>query len=372
MQLSRGPLIAIGATIILSLWMLSGTDSQESVATKAPVTEKEELFAVQVERYHASTITPELVIHGETAPSRHVSLTSEVTGKVIRLHAREGDAVKAGQVIIEIDAQDKPQQLAQARALLKQRKMEHKANKTLIGKGLQNETRLAESESMLAAARAQIKALEIQLAATKVKAPFDGILENRRVELGTYLHNGDPIIEVLDYNPFLIKGFVAEKDLALIQTGSQAKGVTLDGIEHLGKIRYVSSQSSKASRTFAVELEIPNPDERQADGITADIHVPLEPAKAIFITPALLGLNEKGILGAKYVTGQQVAFSPVDLVRTEANGIWVSGLPNPVDLIITGQSFVSPGEKVKAVFKQPEQLKEEVSQTLGTPAEESN
>lgn len=360
MQFTRGHLIAIGATALISVWMLSGIGNKEPEITQAPVTQaNEDLFAVQVQTFNASDVTPELVINGETSPSRMVALTSEVSGKVIQLHAREGDFVKKGELIVEIDPQDKPQLLRQAKAQLKQRELEFKGNKTLLGKGLLNETQLAESQSMLEAAKAQVRALEIQLSGTKVKAPYSGILENRMVELGTYLRSGDPIIEVLDYNPFLIKGFAAEKDLHLLQTGRTAKGVTLNGTEHSGVIRYVSSQSSKASRTFAVELEINNPNERQADGVTADIRIPLQSTKAIFVSPALLSLNETGILGAKYVIGQQVAFSPVELVKAEASGVWISGLPNPVDLIIAGHSFVSPGEKVRPVFKKVETYSED-------------
>jgi len=356
MQLERGHYIALGATAILSIWMLTGLMSDEPELQKTAVVEnvKSDIFSVQVERFHAQAVTPQLTIHGQTAPNRSVALTSELAGKVIKLHKREGDFVKKGQVIVEIDPQDKPQKLIMAQAQLKQRTLEHQANQNLIKKGLQNETQLAQSESQLAAAKAQVKLLEVQLAATQVRAPFSGILEDRKVELGTYLKSGNGIISLLDFNPFIIKGYAAEKDLLQINAGSQAKGRTLDNEEHSGTIRYVSSQASAASRTFAVELEIANPSERQSDGATADILVPLGETSAIFITPALLSLNEKGIMGAKYVASdQQVVFAPIVLVKAESNGVWVSGLPNPVDLIVVGQSFVSPGEIVHPVFKEP-------------------
>ncbi len=356
MQLNRGHYIALGATAFISIWMFSGFFSkpipEENAAVVAEV--KNDIFAVQVQRYHAETVTPELVIHGQTAPNRRVALTSELSGKVIGILSREGDYVKKGQIIVEIDPQDKPQKLLQAKALVKQRTLEHQANKTLINKGLQNETRLAQSESQLASAKAQVKLLEIQMAATHIRAPFSGILEERKVELGSYLKSGNPIISVLDYNPFIIKADAAEKDLLQIKANTQATGKTLDNTIHKGRIRYVSSQANSGSRTFSVELEVANPSERQADGVTADILVPLTRTDAIFVTPALLSLNDKGILGAKYVApDNQVVFGPVALVKAESNGVWISGLPNPVDLIVVGQSFVSPGEKVRPVFKSP-------------------
>ncbi len=381
MHLTRGQYIAFGACAIISLWMLSGLIGQENLPDKKAVVAdvKSDIFSVQVERFSAEEVIPELVLHGKTAPNRQVTLSSETSGKVIALRAREGDFVKKGQLIIEIDQQDKPQKYKQAKALLKQRLLEFKANQSLIGKGLQNQTRLAESESLLAQAQAQIKALEVQLAATKIRAPFSGILENRKVELGSYLKSGNPVISLLDYNPFIIQAQVAEKDLNNLKAGGLASGRTIDGTLHNGTIRYISSQANSASRSFTVELEVENNTERQADGTTADILIPLQKTHAIFISPALLSLNEKGILGAKYVEqDNQVVFAPATLVKAEANGVWISGLPNPVDLIVAGQSFVSPGEKVQPVFATPnmhddETMQPSTNQTMAaTPSADNN
>lgn len=355
MTLAKGPAIAIGSFTLITLWMLTGLfSSDDSTPISAPVKqESDTLFSVQVERFSSEEITPELIIHGETAPSREVQISSEVAGKVTAIHAREGDFIEKGKVIIEIDPKGKVQQLNQAKALVKQRTLEYKADKSLIGKGLQNQTRLAASEASLEAAKAQFELLTIELNATKITAPFSGVLENRHIEVGSFLRVGDPVIQLMSFDPFIIKGFAAEKDLQLIKKGTSASGHTIDGKTVSGTVRYVASKANKASRTFAVELEIQNPSKRQADGVTADISIPLQATQGVFISPALLSLNENGILGAKRVNDKQVVeFLPVQLVKAESNGIWISGLPTPVDLIIAGQSFVSAGEKVIPVFKQ--------------------
>ena len=364
MQLTRGHYIALGSTLLIILWMLTGLLKPTNLnATEAPVQKKtSEMFSVQVEQYDAKTIIPELIIHGQTAPNRSVEIKAEIAGKVLKINAREGDYVKKDQIIIEIDPRDKKEQLDQAKALLKQRKVEHRANQSLIGQGLQNKTRLAESEALLASANAQVTALTIDLNASKIKAPFSGILENRHVEVGSYLRVADPVISLLDYNPFIVKAYAAEKDLMLIQTGSKAKAKLINGSVLDGTIRFVSSTANDASRTFAVELEIQNLSERQANGVTADISIPLQPTNGIFISPALLTLNEKGLLGAKYVgEDNRVIFSPVQLIKAEATGVWISGLPNPVDLIVVGQSFVSTGEKVNPVTIRPTLSKSELN-----------
>jgi multidrug efflux system membrane fusion protein len=178
MQLNRGHYIALGSTAIIVIWMLTGLFKPSAMAaTEAPVQEQtSDIFNVQIERYTASPITPELIIHGQTAPNRSVHIKSEIAGRVLKVNAREGDFVKKGQVIIEIDPRDAEQQLEQAKALLKQRVVEHEANESLVDKGLQNKKKLAESESQLAAAKAQVTALTILFDASKIKAPFAGIL----------------------------------------------------------------------------------------------------------------------------------------------------------------------------------------------------
>lgn len=364
MTLAKGPAIAIGSFTLITLWMLTGLFSSDDSAPIAPPVKQESdtLFSVQVKRFHAQEIIPELIIHGETAPSREVLISSEVAGKVTAIHAREGDYVEKGSVIIEIDPKGKVQQLNQAKALVKQRSLEYKADQSLIGKGLQNQTQLAASEASLEAAKAQFELLTIELNATKIIAPFSGILENRHIEVGSFLRVGDPIIQLMSFDPFIIKGFAAEKDLQLIKKGVKGNGKTIDGKTVTGIIRYVSSTANKASRTFAVELAVQNPNKRQADGVTANISIPLQTTQGVFISPALLSLNENGTLGAKRVNEKQVVeFLPVQLVKAESDGIWISGLPSPVDLITAGQSFVSAGEKVTPVFKQPPTTESEMT-----------
>ncbi|MDX1656831.1 MAG: efflux transporter periplasmic adaptor subunit, partial [Candidatus Competibacteraceae bacterium] len=103
-------------------------------------------------------------------------------------------------------------------------------------------------------------------------------------------------------------------------------------------------------RTFRVELEIPNLDGKYAAGISAEIRIPLETVPAHLLSPALLSLDEQGILGVKTVDQQaRVIFHPVGIVRTAPDGVWVAGLPQQVRIITVGQGFVQPGERVMAI-----------------------
>ncbi len=359
--------ITVGTVFFLCIWMLTSTE--EIIADATFVDEnKYGAFTVLIERFYATEVSHEIVIHGEIAPNREAILTSEVDGKVLKLHKREGEFVNAGQLIIEIDAQDKPQKLIMAKTLLKQRELELRANETLVSQGLQNKIRLTESEYQFEKAKAQLKLLTVQLAATQVRAPFSGILEDRKVELGAYLKNGDAIIRLLDYNPYVIKGYVSENDLPKFSVGSLAQGRTLDQKIVDGHIRYVSSQANSASRTFLVELEVANTKERQNSGATAEILLSIDQSAAVFFSPALLSLDANGILGVKHASNdQQVVFTQVNIIKAESSGVWVSGLPDPVDLIVVGQGFVGEGEKIQLVYRTPVIDRDEIiNQTLAS------
>jgi len=105
-----------------------------------------------------------------------------------------------------------------------------------------------------------------------------------------------------------------------------------------------------ATRTFRIELEVPNPDGKLVSGITAELELPTSTLQAHRISPALLSLDKANRIGLKTVTADShVKFMPVSIARSSADGLWVSGLPATLDVITIGQGFVRDGDEVIAV-----------------------
>ena len=114
-----------------------------------------------------------------------------------------------------------------------------------------------------------------------------------------------------------------------------------------GTVRYVSRVAEPKTRTYRIELEIPNPDYAIPAGMTTGLTLPLESVASHFISPSLLSLDEDGALGVKIVdSGDVVRFVPVTIVASEVGGLRVAGLPPEVTLITVGHAYVSPGETV--------------------------
>ena len=105
---------------------------------------------------------------------------------------------------------------------------------------------------------------------------------------------------------------------------------------------YIASTADAATRSFPVEIEMPNADGKMLDGITADAMVNVGTAPAHLLPQSVLTLDDDGALGVRTVEdGNKVAFHAVTIVQDTRDGVWVTGLPLKVDVITVGQEFVT-------------------------------
>ena len=109
-----------------------------------------------------------------------------------------------------------------------------------------------------------------------------------------------------------------------------------------------ASSADPATRSFAIEIELPNADGSLRDGLTATATVNLGTAPAHLLPQSVLTLDDQGVLGVRSVVDNVVEFHPVTIIGDTREGIWVTGLPPRVDVITVGQEYVVPGQKVNA------------------------
>src|SRR5262249_45135813 len=103
--------------------------------------------------------------------------------------------------------------------------------------------------------------------------------------------------------------------------------------------------------TYRVEIEVPNPDGKIPDGITAEVSVPLAPVLATRVPRSALTFSSAGELGVRAVgADDRVAFIPVGVVEDEQTFMWLSGIADGSRVIVQGQDFVREGQKVEAVL----------------------
>jgi len=344
----RPYIIALFITLLLVLWMVSGAMNAAELSTDKAKAE-DVVAKVQVKTFNAQVINDNVTIYGRTEPQRTATIKAEVSGSVEKVLAKRGAKVAKGDVIAHLAINDLDAQLAYSRSLLKQREIEYKGALKLSADGYQGEVQLSNAEANLAAAKADVKRLEIAIANTVIRAPFDGVMNTRYIEEGDYVQVGDDIAMIADLQPLVVRGYVTENHVSQLAVGQQAHITLLNHSQLTGQVRYIASVADEQTNTFKVEVTIANPDMKLLAGISSEISIPLEPVDAIKLSPALLALDEQGNIGVKTVVDEHVVFTPIKVVKSETSGIWLSGLGKQADVITLGQGFVRAGDPVNAV-----------------------
>ncbi len=160
---------------------------------------------------------------------------------------------------------------------------------------------------------------------------------------------GDKCETVIAPEPFLAVGAVSENEVGQVAIGEPATATLVTGETVQGKVRFVADRADTATRTFRVEVQLPNPDNKLRDGVSADIHIPVKKVAAVKISPGILVLDDRGIVGVRAVEAGIVRFLPVQIISDAPDGMWIAGIPDRTAIITVGQEFVTEGERVKAV-----------------------
>lgn len=354
----RSWIYSAGIALLVTLWVASGqfggADGEPAAEDAAALAETGPAAArhnrVRVRTQVAEEVLRTISVNGETAPSRVVTLAAETDGRVVAIGAERGANVAAGRTIVRLDERDRRARLAQADATVKQRELEYAARARLKGQDYVSEAQLQEGLAALEAARAELRRAELDLDYMTVRAPFDGALQNRHVEIGDFVSRGDPVATFVDNRTIIITANVSEFDAAWVEIGQQADARLATGERVRGRIRYVAPVADDATRTYTVELEVDNGDGRLRTGGTAELLVPAERVLAHRVSPSLLTLDDAGNVGVKIVDENgEVDFVVADIALSSSDGVWLTGLPKTATIITVGQGFVSPGSVVDAV-----------------------
>jgi multidrug efflux system membrane fusion protein len=320
--------IAAVLALLATAWILSGVIGGSSSPADAPAensvvaTPEAPLTKVRVTHRTAEMHRQEIVLRGQTEASRSVELKAETSSVVEVVNVDEGSVVAEGQVILEMERNYRDSRLAEARALVAQRQAEFNAAQKLSKKGFTAATRLAEAKALRDAAQATLTAIELDLEDTKVEAPFDGILETRYVEVGDFLEVGDRVARIMDLDPLNIVVHVSERDIGRLAYGESAKARLVSGQTVSGHVTYIGSAADPQTRTFRVEIEVPNPGHKLAQGISTEIRLAVDQVKAHRVSPAILTLDDDGNVGIKTVNSDDIVeFHPIQIVADESDGI---------------------------------------------------
>lgn len=350
------PIVIAAVIVILAMgWIASGQFGEsplksnlQQVALAKP---KAAAPAVRVRVQTAESRITEIILFGHTSADRTVEVRAETAGRVAAVDVQKGENVTKGNILARIVQGDRPARLAETTAWVEKAWVSYEASRKLEDRAFRSRTQLAADNAELESAQAALASIEIDIANTEIRAPFAGSVQRMLVEVGDYLKAGDAVATVIDLDPIIVVGQLVEGDVGSIQMGDSAQVRIGSGVEMVGRVRFVSRAAEATTRTFTVEVEVPNPNDILSVGLTAELRIPANKVMAHRVSPAVLTLSGKGAIGVKIVdANNEVEFIPVTIVADTTEGIWLIGLPEMITLITVGQEFVVVGEEVRPVF----------------------
>jgi multidrug efflux system membrane fusion protein len=337
--------LAIAA--LVTAWFAYGTfvrtDKADVTAGDAAPT-----FRVVARDVSPTAFDGALTVRGRTRAEAKIVVRADASGQVTATPAREGARVKKGEALCRLDRETRGAQAREAAAALAKARIDFEAGEKLAAEGYRSEAGLAGLKAARDGAQAAYDAASLALEKTDIVAPFDGIFDRRDARVGDLMKPGDPCGVVIRDDPFVVEGAVAEADIARVRVGDKGVAQLATGESVEGVVRFVAQAADAATRTFRVELEIPNPDGLLRDGVTADFTVTGLPIEAHLAPRSALTLDDAGRVGVKTVGADgRVIFTPVRLAGETEGGVYVIGLKGRVSLIVRGQDFVAEGEPVE-------------------------
>ena len=287
MRLTKNIRISLYILIPIIIWMISGFFVNDKV--DAPDSSVE-LFSVQSVISSAVEYQPLIKLKAATKSEARVDVKAKTSGEVVAIGANQGKFVAKDTVLCSLGV--------------------------------------------------------VEVNRTQVKAPFSGFIE-QIVKPGNFLERGQVCATIIQLNPISFIAGVPEYDINKVQVGQKVSLELVTGQKINGKLTFVSKSASPDTRTFIVESQIENPQGLVKDGLTANMTIEIDKVKAHKISPSILLLNDGGKLGIRIVVNSKIAqFIEITILEDSEEGLWVTNIPEDVEIIIQGQGFVEDGQEV--------------------------
>lgn len=320
----------------------------ESGAASAPVVVAEpQLRTVAAVAPIFTDYAREIRISGATKADKLVVLAARSSGIVAELGVEQGKMVAADATVLLLEGSEVLAGVANAEAALAQAKEKLDVGEALFKKGSLPELELTSRRAAKSAAEAGLSQAQAALDRLLLKAPFGGTVDSVEVEVGQWVQAGTPIATILALDPIVVKAEVSERDVSYVSIGARAKVRLVTGAEMEGTVRHVATKANDKTRTFVVEVDLPNPERKIPSGMTAEVGIFANRQEAVFVPRSIITISEAGQIGVRVVGDDGiVSFVAVTILDDSEQGLVVAGVPKDKLVIVAGQDLVSDGDKV--------------------------
>jgi membrane fusion protein, multidrug efflux system len=361
--------------VVIALAAIGGTACR-GAGSKAPPSGS--LAGAREAAPAASARLPEVVVAAPTAaaldasveapgsfiPFEEAGIAAEAGGPVTMVGIEEGSRVSAGEVVVKLDEVKSELGVRQAEAMLAQAKADFERSKSDLERKrtLLNDKTIPQStydsfKAQYDAAAAGVDAADSALALarrrlrdTSVRAPFSGIVRDKRVSVGQYVREGDTLFVLMKVDPLKLQFELPEKYADRVTVGRQVRAsvIALPGQEFSGTIQTVFPSVAVQSRTIRVEARVPNPGYRLKPGFFSTVRVQLARLPGAFVVPRSALVRREGTENVFVIRGDRAELVPIQTGVEAADRLEVvSGLSSSDRVVVSGADTLKPGDRVQ-------------------------
>ncbi len=350
-------LVVAGAWVATGEFTSVGSEAAGEPASAAPAPLPEETSAPEPELQTVafafatnSDYQRMLQVSGVTNADKASVLAARTSGVIAALPVAKGSAVEDGDLIMALDGPEKYTAIQAAESLLEQREKAAEADQKLLASGQVGRLRIDASQAELVAARSALDAARAEVDRLEVRAPFAGIVDDVMVEAGAWVQPGTNVASIIALDPIIATGEISEQNLPMVSVGGTAEVTFSDGSTADGVIRYIRREASDLTRTFPLEIAVPNPDLKVSAGMSVTIRLEASPVSSILVPRSVITLGPNGEIGVRIIEEDDtVGFLPVQIVDDTASGLVVEGIEDGTRVIVSGQDLVNDGQSVIGV-----------------------
>ncbi len=291
----------------------AGGAAPESVAgVTAPVVQKP--IAIRIEAL------------GTAHANEAVEVTSKAGNKVLAVRFDEGQWVRRGHVLVELDGAQDRADLAAAEAARAESRSAYARSRDLYAQQALSQSQLEQIEATLKGNEARVASAAARVADTVIRAPFDGRVGLRRVSVGALVSPGTMITTLDDTRTMKLDFDISEIFIAILKPGLTvaATSIAYPGVSFDGTVESVDSRVDPVARSIKVRARIPNPEGRLRPGMFLTIEVSRDPIPGLVVPEEAL-VPERGKVYVFVVTDGKVSRREVAIGRRSPGEVEITG-----------------------------------------------
>ena len=344
----RKAILTLTAIAIILPWVVACGGDDGAVA-QAALTNQERIATVRTQVVEAEQISDRAIFSADLLPLRRATLAAEVPGNIESLKVELGERVRKGQILASIDTRALRQQLAEIEALFNQAQDRFERAEKLFAKRSITKEQHIDAVAGREVAEARLASAKLALEKSEIKAPWNGHVASKRVEVGDYAGSGQPLIDLVAMDRLKVRAAASSADVPYLKVGVPVE-VQVDvfpGEIFSGEVVRMGAELDPNTRTLEVIAEIENADLRLRPGLFGRLELErrvLADALLVPMTSVVEFENQKVIYVVQdgIAEQRQVTLGPVvgDRVLISA------GIAAGERYIVAGQQHVADGQRV--------------------------